>query len=87
LRGAEAAGATSDFAPGDASADQRRDDEQPNLRKALRIRAGADKCRPERAGSSAGNVDAEEVERNKRQPDCEPCDATGAPLCVTRAAR
>src|SRR5262249_33959549 len=62
----------------DASADHRRDDEQPDLREPLGAGAGADKGRPKstrRGHRRAGDVDAEKMQRDEREADCKSGDA------------
>jgi hypothetical protein len=56
----------------DAGADQRGDDEQPDLRKRQRVGASANKGRPERASGihrCAGDIDAEQMDRDERESD------------------
>src|SRR5262245_6060947 len=71
---------------GDTRANQRSHDEQPHLRKPLRVRRGADDRQPKRAGG-VHRVPVMLIPKRwmamSVSPMARPAMPTGAPLCVT----
>jgi hypothetical protein len=77
------------FAVEDASqprAGQGRDDEEPELRDRPRVRVHSDQRRPDRArriDRRAGDVDADQMDHDQRQADCQAAETFGASGWVT----